>query len=234
MLTSVWLLGVLMGFRHALEADHVMAMLALNADAGRYQAIVQGVIWGVGHTLTLLLVGIIFLSTDTLIPDRVAKFLELSVGVMLVALGIDVFRRLMKRRVHAHVHRHATGVMHFHLHAHDRDDNHEQDAHQHSHFSDMPLRTLLIGFIHGLSGSAVLILLTLQMVPTIILGAIYILLFGLGSIMGMALLSAVVSVPVNSLRKLKSWDSRIRAVIGAATVLFGAHMIYNQAIGLYF
>lgn len=227
-------MGVLMGFRHALEADHVMAILALNADAGRSRAVVQGVVWGIGHTLTLLVVGVAFLSMDALIPDQFANFLELIVGVMLVALGVDVLRRLTKRRIHAHAHKHETGVVHFHLHTHDRDGNHEQDEHKHSHFGDIPLRTLLIGFIHGLSGSAALILLTLQMVQSIVLGTIYILLFGIGSIMGMALLSAAVAIPANSLRKFNAWHTRMRAAIGTITVLFGANMIYSYAAASYF
>lgn len=227
MLTSVWLLGVLMGFKHALEADHVMAVLALNADAGKLRAIVQGAVWGVGHTLTLLVVGVIFLSTDTLIPGEVANFLEFSVGVMIVTLGVDVLRQLRKRHIHAHVHKlEGGGGTHIHVYAHNRSHDYEHDEHKHIHFGEMPLRSLFVGFIHGLSGSAVLIVLTLQMVQSVFLGAIYILLFGLGSILGMAVLSTAVALPLNSLRNFKSWHYRMRGALGAITVLFGAHMIY--------
>jgi len=110
---------MLMGFRHALEADHVMATLAINADSGRSRAIVQGVVWGIGHTITLLVVGIIFLSTNTLIPNQVASFLELSFGAMLIVLGIDLLRRLLKRRIQTGAHQHLAGATEILRHRHD-------------------------------------------------------------------------------------------------------------------
>ncbi|MDE0309564.1 MAG: hypothetical protein OXI60_07000 [Acidiferrobacterales bacterium] len=229
MLISILLLGILMGFRHALEADHLVAVLVLS-HSRQTKAVVQGVVWGIGHTFTLLVVGVIFLSMDAPVPHQVADFLEFGVGVMLIVLGVDVFRRSAGRHFHIHAHRHSAGVRHIHLHAHDRRLDSMRDDHDHVHFGEIPIRTLVVGFIHGLAGSAALILLTLQTVQSFVLGIAYIVLFGLGSIMGMAALSVAIAVPFNRLRGHNSWQHRLKTAVGTVTVLFGASLVLNYAV----
>src|SRR5881275_2554976 len=116
---SMLLLGFLLGLKHATEADHLAAVATLATRQSTVaQTVRQGVAWGIGHTLTLLLIGATVLFFGKAIPPNVSEWLELAVGVMLVILGIDVLRRLLHNRVHFHVHAHDGGVQHVHAHRH--------------------------------------------------------------------------------------------------------------------
>src|SRR4051812_3917050 len=104
--------------KHALEADHVAAVAALATRSRSVgHTVLQGVVWGMGHTATLFLFGGMVLAMQLVVPERLAVALELAVGVMLVMLGLDVFRRMRRDRVHFHVHQHADRVLHMHAHS---------------------------------------------------------------------------------------------------------------------
>ncbi len=196
-MTGLLLLGFLVGMRHALEADHVAAVATLASQSGSMQdALRQGAFWGLGHTITLFLFGSIVLLVDGIIPQHFADSLEFAVGLMLLVLGIDVLRRLYKDRVHFHAHRHDTEQAHFHAHSHAGEPQHETSTHQHQHLKGLPKRALLIGLMHGMAGSAALIVLTLKTVDSAWTGMLYMALFGIGSILGMAVLSVAISVPM--------------------------------------
>jgi cytochrome c biogenesis protein CcdA len=228
---SVLFLGLLMGLRHALEADHIMAVATLNANNNPSSAMKHGAVWGVGHTLTLLAIGGFFLFIDSLVPEQVAQMLEFCVGIMLLLLGIDVLRSVMKKQIHIHAHEHADGVVHVHPHAHSNESGHRYSTHDHAHLRDLPLRALFIGAMHGVAGSAALILLALQTVQSPALGALYIIIFGLGSIIGMAILSTVIALPMKySLGKLRWFHNSVRSVVGVATLSLGAYIIYDIGI----
>jgi hypothetical protein len=214
-------LGFFIGMRHALEADHVAAISSLaTRSASRGECIRQGVFWGLGHTFTLFLVGSAVLLLDRALPEKLASGLELAVGVMLVLLGLDVLRRLAKERVHFHLHEHEGGVRHFHGHSHAGESVHR--THSHGHWRMLPLRALVVGLVHGMAGSAALILLTLDSVPSVGAGLLYILLFGVGSIAGMALLSFAIAVPLRySAAGLTRLHGMLHATIGLATVAIG-------------
>lgn len=229
---SLLFLGFVIGMRHALEADHVAAVASLaTRELSVRQAVRQGAVWGAGHTITLFLFGSIVLWVDTAIPERVAEGLELAVGIMLVILGIDVLRRLIRERVHFHVHRHADGTRHFHAHTHARGMRHEEPAaHGHLHPDRFPLRALGVGLMHGMAGSAALILLTLEAVRSPWTGMLYMLLFGLGSVLGMAVLSAVIAIPLRrTVRGLTGLHQALHATIGVATVALGAWVVLQTA-----
>ena len=135
---SILALGFLIGMRHTLEADHVAAVAALTARAGSVrQAVPLGLAWGAGHTVTLAAVGLAVLAAEAAMPEQLAGYLELAVGVMLIALGADVLVRLVRDRIHFHVHRHGGGVVHFHAHSHAsgtaRHDPGLRPAHDHGH-----------------------------------------------------------------------------------------------------
>src|SRR5260370_28041601 len=192
---SLLLLGLLLGMRHALEADHLAAVASLaTRSKGTRGRVLQGAVWGLGHTLTLLAVGGVCLLLRAASSERVAAALEGAVGVMLLLLGADVLRRMRRRRVHLHVHRHADGTVHLHAHRHAPAEAHDPDHHQHAH-EGFPLRALLVGMVHGLAGSAALLLLTLTTLSSAWLGVAYIAVFGIGSIAGMAGLAAGLSPP---------------------------------------
>lgn len=181
-------LGFLLGVRHALDADHVAAvstMLARRPDLRRSGFI--GLCWGCGHTAVLLAVGLAVLSLKITIPDQVAQTFESVVGLMLVILGLSLAVTLYREQWHLHAHEH-DGTRHIHLHSHRLGDDH---AHRHGWRAP-----LLVGMVHGLAGSAALMLVVLSAAHTLWEGMAYILFFGLGSILGMAVLGVVISLPL--------------------------------------
>jgi ABC-type nickel/cobalt efflux system permease component RcnA len=230
---SLLSLGFLLGMRHALETDHVAAMASLVTRSGSLgDSIRQGAVWGAGHTLTLFLFGSVVLLLDTVMPEKLAQGLEFMVGLMLVGLGIDVLRRLQRDRIHIHFHRHADGQQHFHAHSHARERGHATvHHHHHDNRGRFPVRALFVGLMHGMAGSAVLILLTLQSVHSPLTGMIYILMFGVGSITGMATLSAIISVPLRYSVTGLSWvHNGLQALVGVATLCVGGITLYDIGI----
>lgn len=195
---TVLAFGLLFGMQHALEADHLAAVATLVArEPDRRRVARLGVFWGLGHTLTLLAFGGAVMVVGLALSESTVHGLEAAVGAMLVALGADLLRRLWRERVHFHGHRHGPGgVHHVHAHSHRAETApHDRDAHHHAH-RPLPLRALLVGMIHGLAGSAALVLLTLQQVGDPWVGLLYVLVFGLGSMAGMGALSWAVSLPL--------------------------------------
>ena len=187
-MTSLLFLGFIIGMRHALEADHIAAVAAITSKENSLKSgLKHGAIWGLGHTTTLFLFGSAVIMMNTVISTELATILEAIVGIMLIGLGIDVLYRMFKQRIHFHSHSHDTQTSHFHAHSHQGEKKAKHSAHQHSH-QPFPYRTLFIGFMHGLAGSAALVLLTLNTMNSVSLSISYILLFGLGSIIGMATL----------------------------------------------
>ena len=217
--------------RHAVETDHVAAVATLaTRSRSLTEAVRQGAAWGLGHTLTLFLFGSIVLLLDSVIPAALAQLLELLVGVMLVGLGVDVLIRLLRERIHFHLHRHPQGDVHFHAHSHAGETSHDPDRHRHRHPAGFPVRALLVGLMHGMAGSAALILLTLQTVRSPLTGLAYIALFGLGSMIGMALLSIVIAIPLRASARGMTWlHNGLQMVVGLATVTIGAALILENS-----
>jgi ABC-type nickel/cobalt efflux system permease component RcnA len=234
-MTSILLLGLLIGMRHALEADHVAAVATLaTRSRGAGETLRVGMAWGAGHSVTLLGVGTVVLLFDSLVPERVTQALEMAVGIMLVVLGLDVLRRLLRERVHFHSHRHG-GELHTHAHSHAGQKVHDAAAHDHVHPNGLTSRALLVGMMHGLAGSAALILLTLGTLDSPGLGILYILMFGAGSIIGMAALSCVIALPLRLFsRSLSSLYRGLTATIGAGTAILGTVILYDSVLAFGF
>ncbi len=223
---SLLFLGLLLGLRHALEADHLAAVASLATRSRSLRStVLQGVSWGFGHTLTLLVVGGLCLLLRASIPDRLAGALEGAVGVMLLLLGADVLWRLRRGRVHIHPHRHADGTLHLHAHRHAPEEAHDPHLHEHTH--GLSRRALLVGLVHGLAGSAALLLVTVSTISSFWLGVAYIAVFGVGSILGMAALSVVIALPMHGPSRLAGWSKGIEAVVGVSTILIGAWVLYK-------
>ena len=218
-----------MGLRHAFEADHLAAVASLaTRSRGVRGGLLQGAAWGLGHTLTLLLVGGACLLLGRALPEGWASGLEALAGLMLVALGADVLRRSRSQRVHVHVHQHGDGTQHWHAHRHEPEATHDPARHEHVHPQRLPARALAVGLVHGLAGSAALFLLTLQAVPSVGLGLVYIALFGVGSILGMAALSAVIMVPLRAAsHRVARIQGGLEAAVGVATVAIGLKILYE-------
>ena len=179
--------------------------------------------------LSLRPLGGLCLLLRATISDRLAGALEGAVGVMLLLLGADVLWRLRRGRVHVHPHRHADGTLHLHAHshAHSHAPGEAHDPHHHEHAHGLSRRALLVGLVHGLAGSAALLLVTVATISSLWLGLAYIAVFGIGSILGMAALSVVIALPLQGPSRLAGWSQGLEAVIGVSTILIGAWVLYK-------
>lgn len=231
---SILILGFFLGMRHALEADHVAAVASLAARTVSWRAAVkQGAVWGLGHTAMLFVFGGAAIMMNGAIPEMMASWLEFLVGIMLVALGLDVTRRMIKERVHYHTHKHGAKLRHFHAHSHGQDAPKapHNEQHTHEHGKGFPKRALFVGFMHGMAGSAVLIVLVMQQLQSPLAGLIYIALFGGGSIIGMAVLSMIIAVPLYRTRSLTWLHNGLQGLIGAATIGIGLMTMFHSYPG---
>lgn len=220
-------LGFLLGMQHALEVDHIAAVSTIAARRSGVADIVKhGLTWGLGHTLTLFLFAGLALVIGHSIPEQIAQPLEGAVGFMLVALGGHLLWRLWRDRAHVHVHQHGDGVRHLHLHSHaDRLSHDAPSAHRHEH--GFRWRTLLVGLMHGMAGSAALLVLAVSQAPSPAQGLLYVALFGLGSMVGMGALSAVIAVPVViSARSLTTANRLLQGAVGVLTIAIGGSTIH--------
>ena len=227
-MVGVLFLGLLLGMQHALEADHLAAVASLASGNRSKRAILRhGAVWGLGHMLTLsVFAGAVVLS-ERAVSESLAAWLELAVGVTLILLGASVLYRIVRERVHFHIHRHSGGEVHLHAHSNAQDRGaHRRSAHDHAHPKGFPLRSLLVGMMHGLAGSAALVVVAATALDSTLEGLVYVLLFGLGSIAGMAFFSAVIAIPLSLTARLLTWANRgLQATIGLATMVLGGVIV---------
>jgi high-affinity nickel permease len=219
-------LGFLLGMQHALEADHIAAVSSIAARRSEVGDIVKhGLTWGLGHTLTLFVFAGAAILLGHAIPENLARPLETAVGVMLVGLGAHLLWRLWRDRLHFHRHSHDGGVIHFHAHSHAGETiPHARAAHVHTH--GFRWRTLLVGLMHGMAGSAALLVLTVTQASSATAGLGYIALFGIGSMIGMGLLSTVIAVPIAVSARWLTWTNRsLQGAVGLVTIAIGLNTI---------
>lgn len=232
---SVLILGLLIGMQHALEADHVAAVSSIVVRQRSPRRIIgHGVFWGIGHTVTLALFAGGAILFGMRLSGEVSAWLEAVVGVMLIFLGAQVLYKLARDRVHFHMHRHAGGDVHLHAHSHAGESTpHDPRAHDHQHPAGLPMRSLAVGMMHGMAGSAALIVLTASTITSPVMGVGYILLFGFGSIIGMAILSAAIAIPLAWSARALSWaNAGLQGAVGIGTVALGAFVIASS-LGLF-
>ena len=223
--------GFLLGMQHALEADHIAAVSSIAARRSNVGDIVRhGLTWGLGHTLTLFIFAGAAILLGHAIPEHLSRPLEIAVGVMLVGLGAHVLWRLWRDRLHFHQHRHGDGTQHFHLHSHATDSvPHPRSSHAHQH--GFRWRTLLVGLMHGMAGSAALLVLAVTQAASPGYGLLYVLLFGIGSMLGMGALSILIAVPLVVSARWLTWANRaLQGVVGVVTIAIGATTIYATAL----
>lgn len=226
-LISLLVFGGLIGMQHALEADHLAAVAALDGRRSSRRALMlRGSVWGLGHTITLLTICGVLLLLGEVISARTEAMLEFAVGAMIVLLGLNMFVTLWRRRPHFHIHQHSQGERHLHLHTHATDPApHRASAHEHKHENLGLRRALLVGMVHGAAGSAGLLILAAaaKSIPEAIA---YVIAFGIGSILGMATLSFVASYPLRWMERCANWVSTTAFVgIGCAAIAIGANLL---------
>jgi ABC-type nickel/cobalt efflux system permease component RcnA len=229
-------LGFLLGMQHALEADHIAAVSSIAARRTHIGDIVKhGLTWGLGHTLTLFVFAGAAILLGHAIPEQLARPLETAVGIMLVGLGTHVLWRLWRDRVHFHRHGHGDGTVHIHAHSHAGEAvSHARAPHSHAphtHEHGFRWRTLLVGLMHGMAGSAALLVLAVSRASSPVAGLGYIALFGIGSMVGMGALSTVIAVPLAVSARWLTWaNSSLQGAVGVITTAIGVMTIYETVL----
>jgi ABC-type nickel/cobalt efflux system permease component RcnA len=213
-----------MGLRHALEPDHLAAVSTIVSDRKNiWSSSLVGGMWGVGHTIALLIAGIAVVAFKFEISERLATFLELGVGVMLFALGAQTLWKVVRGgKVHAHVHVHG-GVVHVHPHVHDAEQVHVHAAPSTTHHGlKLSPKPLLVGLVHGLAGSGALMLLILATISSPMVAIAYILIFGIGSIGGMMTMSMLIGLPFHfTAGRFVKLDKWLRGAAGLFSLTYG-------------
>ena len=227
--TGILLLGLLTGLRHSMEADHIAAVSTAIATSGRRlrNAPVIGAMWGLGHTATLFVAGLLVLLLAVHIPESVSGRLEFGVGIMLLFLAVTTFtgfsagrffRGLFGRHGHSHMHAHLEQRL-----VHDHEHDHH-GAHRHSH------KSVIIGMVHGMAGSGALMLVVLSTIHSVPLGLAYIAIFGAGSIASMSGISALIGLPFARARNAAKLTVALKYAAAAVALIIGAGLVYDLGV----
>jgi hypothetical protein len=250
---SFLFLGFFLGMRHATDADHVVAIATIvSRERSMVGSALIGAAWGVGHTMTVMAVGAAIIVFGVVIPPRLGLSMEFAVGIMLVVLGILTLTGMGRTIGAAHAHGVAGGNpldLQGHLHAHGdylHQHPHGDGPSEHGHAEEQTplarldrsglgriafyewLRPFVVGLVHGLAGSAAAALMVLSIIrePAAALG--YLLLFGLGTIVGMMLITLILSAPFAfTAVNLPKFNWRLRVASGLISFVFGVILIYG-------
>jgi sulfite exporter TauE/SafE len=218
--------GFVLGLKHAVEADHLAAVSAIVSERkSLWASSLVGGLWGLGHTLALLVAGAVVILFHFRVGERTERVLEFAVGLMLIALGVNALRKLARGgRLHLHTHRHG-GRAHIHPHIHDGAP--EPGPHTH-HGLRLGPRPLLVGMVHGLAGSAALTLLVLSTISSPFIGLLYLVVFGVGSAGGMMLMSALFGLPVYlTATRFARANLAVRGLAGLFSLCLGLFTVYQ-------
>jgi ABC-type nickel/cobalt efflux system permease component RcnA len=226
--TAALTFGFILGLRHALDPDHLVAVSTIVSEHKSVaRSSLIGTFWGLGHTASLLAVSILILLLRASIPEHIALWMEIPVALMLVALGVTTTGRAIRERgwrIHSHIHAHEENERpHRHLHVHVK----HEHIHQHRLFH-LGRRPFVVGLVHGVAGSAAVTLAVLTTIPSVSLGLVYIAVFGIGSIGGMLLMSAMIGLPIAiTARRFSIINGGIRLFAGLFSILFGLALAWN-------
>ncbi len=224
-------LGLAVGLEHAFEADHVAAVSTQISKSkfskksatkmlkeSMTKSSILGVIWGAGHTTTLVFMGLLVYTLAITIQDQIFSGFEFGVGLMLVFLGITAILNRKIKFKHKHPHNHDDGTIHFDEH------DHKDSVHKHGH------KSYVIGLIHGLAGSGSIVVLTAATLDNVGLVLEFIMIFGIGSMIGMAIVGSLIGIPIAFGSKMMSLQKLFRYVAGAFSLLIGVNIIYQIGI----
>jgi high-affinity nickel permease len=212
------------GLIHAFEADHILAVTNIVSQrTNLFSAVKDGVFWGLGHTSTIFLVGVIMIVFKVHIPAGAFSYFEAIVGLMLVVVALYrlyIFLRDEQTILifHKHVREHAGENKHLHTHIHLKG--------KHLHKASYG-----IGFIHGLAGSGTLVVLIMTQIESIANSILYLVIFGTGSIVGMTLVAGIFSVPFSQkLMRSKLLRTILIVVSSGLCFTYGCYVIYENII----
>jgi hypothetical protein len=219
-------LGLVLGIKHALDADHLAAISAIVSERKSVLSSCWiGALWGIGHSAALLVAGVAVILLHVKLGPKTALMLEFCVAMMLVGLGANVLRKLVRGgTLHLHPHRHGVRL-HLHPHLHFGADEAAPNMH---HFSRVGARPMLVGMVHGLAGSAALMLLVLATIPSPLEGLAYLVVFGVGSTGGMLCMSALIGLPFHlTATYFERADVAVRTLAGLFSLALGVLMAYR-------
>ncbi len=221
-------LGAVLGLKHALDADHLAAVSTfVSEERSLWRSTLVGAYWGMGHTAALVVFGTALAAFRVAVSPRVSRFLEFLVGCMLVWLGATVLVKLAKTPpVHVHTHEH-DGVTHRHLHFHLGESGHVH----HHHVLRLGGRPFVVGVVHGLAGTAAVMLLVVGAIPSMLLAIGYLLVFGLGTIGGMVGMSLLMSLPLAlAARRALVVERIVRLASGLFSLGFGIFLAWDVGL----
>ena len=258
---AIALLGLVLGMRHATDPDHVIAVTTILSREQRLGAATRvGVVWGLGHTLTVLIVGAAIIVFKIAIPTRLGLAMEFAVAIVLILLGVNAAASLVRGAttrmrgdssrddglvVHAHAHAHHDAThshphVHADLHGHDHEDADDATHHDHRIDADgLPsfaarrpmLRSFAVGLVHGLAGSAAIALLVLSAIPSPLWATLYLAIFCVGTIIGMGLITTAIATPFMVASRRASWIHQ-GLVTGSGLLSFGFGLFLAYQIGI--
>ncbi|AFS83328.1 sulfite exporter TauE/SafE family protein [Candidatus Nitrosopumilus sediminis] len=223
-------LGLMVGIEHAFEPDHIAAVgtqlfkrkskngIKNKLKTAFTKSSLVGIFWGAGHTTTLVAIGFFAYFFTVNITTEIFTGLELMVGVMLIFLGITAIWKKKSKIQHIHPHQHSDGHLHFDAHEHNDDD------HKHEH------KSYLIGLIHGLAGSGSLIALAATTLDNMEMALTFILLFGLGSVIGMVAISGLIGLPVLLTDRVSLLNRFFRYGTAIISFIIGANILFEIGI----
>ena len=248
-------LGFVLGMRHATDPDHVIAVSTIvsRQQSVRHAGLI-GVLWGIGHTITIFCVGALIILFHLVIPPRAGLTMELAVGLMLVLLGILTLTGVTQKFAHRHAPGHTHGVVHQGVvHSHVHEHNGVQHEHIHGHNPDIHMhlapakpgdgsllkkfgmyhffRPLAVGLVHGLAGSAAVALLVLAEIRDPRWATAYLLVFGVGTIAGMMLITMMIGAPFAYTRRhFAPFNHGLGIASGVLSLAFGLYITFQIAI----
>src|SRR6266699_3412581 len=226
-IVAVLAIGGLLGLRHAFEPDHLAAVSTLaTMPGGRrlWSAARLGLIWGLGHTVTVGAVALLIIALGVRLPAGLWPAAELLVAGLLILLGTLVIWRYVRGRWHMHAHAHAAAAPHFHLHSHAAD-----PSHRHGHAVVDARRSLGFGIAHGLAGSGAIAALLVAAVPDTIWRLVYFAAFSAGTIVGMLGVSLTLSLLVRfAAERGARWATYLH--VGAAVGSVVAGLVLAQQV----
>jgi high-affinity nickel permease len=247
---SILAVGFFLGMRHATDPDHVIAVTTIVSNQrNNLRAALIGAFWGVGHTVTIFVVGAGIILFNLVIPVRVGLSMELSVAVMLIVLGLMNVGGFLHSMPGGSIHPHdGEEVIHSHPHSHgdyihNHPHVHRPDAHPHAPdrtplawldrvFGRIGLygylRPFVVGVVHGLAGSAAVALLVLTTIRNVHWAVAYLLIFGVGTIAGMMLITMSIASAFTMVgRGRQKFSRRLALASGLLSLCFGLFVAYQ-------